>query len=462
MKCAIILAGGKGTRMKTDAPKVMCEVIFEPMIKYVVDAVKDAGAEDICVITGYRHEIVEGYLNSYDSSIKTALQEPQLGTGHAVMQAREFISAHKDDDILILNGDGPLMDADTINKAYDYHKQNNNAITLISAIVEDTNGIGHIKRDENGVLERIIEHKDANEEQKKINESNAGTYWFNGSELLFALDRITNNNAQNEYYLTDSLEILIKKGMNAGAYVCENTEAILGANDRKQLNILNNIMRRNINDSLMLDGVDIQCTDGVMIGKDVKIGGSTRILPNTIILGNTVIGDGCVIGPNTYIKDSEIGNEVILDNCKVTDSKIEDGADCGPFVKVRAGSVLKKGVHIGNFVEVKNSVVGEGTKSAHLTYIGDSDVGKNVNFGCGTVTSNFDGKEKSRCTIGDGAFIGCNTNLIAPVKVGELAYIAAGSTITDDIPDEALSVARAKQVNKEGWVARKKPYKNQK
>lgn len=462
MKCAIILAGGKGTRMKTDAPKVMCEVIFEPMIKYVVDAVKDAGAEDICVITGYKHEIVEGYLSSYDSKIKTALQEPQLGTGHAVMQARDFISAHRDDDILILNGDGPLMDADTINKAYDYHKQNNNAITLISAIVEDTDGIGHIKRDENGVLERIIEHKDANEEQKKINESNAGTYWFNGSELLYALDRITNNNAQNEYYLTDSLEILIKKGMNAGAYVCENTEAILGANDRKQLNILNNIMRRNINDSLMLDGVDIQCTDGVMIGKDVKIGSSTRILPNTIILGNTVIGDGCVIGPNTYIKDSEIGNEVILDNCKVTDSKIEDGADCGPFVKVRAGSVLKKGVHIGNFVEVKNSVVGEGTKSAHLTYIGDSDVGKNVNFGCGTVTSNFDGKEKSRCTIGDGAFIGCNTNLIAPVKVGELAYIAAGSTITDDIPDEALSVARAKQVNKEGWVARKKPYKNQK
>ena len=462
MKCAIILAGGKGTRMKTDAPKVMCEVIFEPMIKYVVDAVKDAGADDICVITGYKHEIVEGYLSSYDSEIKTALQEPQLGTGHAVMQARDFISAHRDDDILILNGDGPLMDADTINKAYDYHKQNNNAITLISAIVEDTDGIGHIKRDENGVLERIIEHKDANEEQKKINESNAGTYWFNGSELLYALDRITNNNAQNEYYLTDSLEILIKKGMNAGAYVCENNEAILGANDRKQLNILNNIMRRNINDSLMLDGVDIQCTDGVMIGKDVKIGGSTRILPNTIILGNTVIGDGCVIGPNTYIKDSEIGNEVILDNCKVTDSKIEDGADCGPFVKVRAGSVLKKGVHIGNFVEVKNSVVGEGTKSAHLTYIGDSDVGKNVNFGCGTVTSNFDGKEKSRCTIGDGAFIGCNTNLIAPVKVGELAYIAAGSTITDDIPNEALSVARAKQVNKEGWVARKKPYKNQK
>lgn len=462
MKCAIILAGGKGTRMKTDSPKVMCEVIFEPMIKYVIDAVKEAGAEDICVITGYRHEVVEDYLASYDSKIKTALQEPQLGTGHAVMQARDFISAHKDDDILILNGDGPLMDADTINKAYAYHTENKNVITLVSAIVSDTNGIGHIKRDENGTLLRIVEHKDATDEEKLINESNAGVYWFNGASLLYALDNITNNNVQNEYYLTDSLEILIGKGENAGAYVCENYEAVLGANDRKQLNDLNNIMRRNINDRLMVSGVDIQCTDGVMIGKDVKIGNSTRILPNTIILGNTVIGDNCVIGPNTWISDSTIGSDVILDNCKITDSTVEDGVDCGPFVKVRANSVLKKGVHIGNFVEVKNSIVGEGTKSAHLTYIGDSDVGKNVNFGCGTVTCNYDGKNKTRCKIGDGAFIGCNTNLIAPVEVGELAYIAAGSTITDDIPNEALSVARARQVNKEGWVAKKKPYKNQK
>ena len=462
MKCAIILAGGKGTRMKTDSPKVMCEVIFEPMIKYVIDAVKEAGAEDICVITGYRHEVVEDYLASYDNKIKTALQEPQLGTGHAVMQARDFISAHKDDDILILNGDGPLMDADTINKAYAYHTENKNVITLVSAIVSDTNGIGHIKRDENGTLLRIVEHKDATDEEKKINESNAGVYWFNGASLLYALDNITNNNVQNEYYLTDSLEILIGKGENAGAYVCENYEAVLGANDRKQLNDLNNIMRRNINDALMVSGVDIQCTDGVMIGKDVKIGNSTRILPNTIILGNTVIGDNCVIGPNTWISDSTIGSDVILDNCKITDSTVEDGVDCGPFVKVRANSVLKKGVHIGNFVEVKNSIVGEGTKSAHLTYIGDSDVGKNVNFGCGTVTCNYDGKNKTRCKIGDGAFIGCNTNLIAPVEVGELAYIAAGSTITDDIPNEALSVARARQVNKEGWVTKKKPYKNQK
>lgn len=445
--------------MKSNEPKVMCEVLFEPMISYVIRAVKQAGVEDICVITGFRHEVVEEYLANAYSGIKTALQEPQLGTGHAVMQAREFIQNHLNDEILILNGDGPLMDKETIDKAYAYHNENNNAITLVSAIFDDITGIGHIKRDENGRLLRIVEDKDANAEEKLIQEGNAGVYWFKGASLLYALDNLTNDNVQNEYYLTDSLEILINKGENAGAYVCENAEAVLGANDRKQLNDLNTIMRRNINDSHMVNGVDMPCTDGIMIGMDVKIGLNTRILPNTIIIGNVEIGDDCVIGPNTYIQNSKIGNRVILDNCKITDSTVEDGVDCGPFVKVRANSVLKKGVHIGNFVEVKNSIVGEGTKSAHLTYIGDSDVGANVNFGCGTVTCNYDGKNKTRCTIGDGAFIGCNTNLIAPVEVGDKAYIAAGSTITDNIPEDALAIARAKQVNKEGWVIEKKPYK---
>lgn len=462
MKCAILLAGGRGTRMKSNLPKVMCEVLFEPMINYVVSAVKEANVEDICVITGYKHEIVEQHLASLDPKIKTALQEPQLGTGHAVMQARDFIKAHRGDDILILNGDGPLMDAETINGAYSYHKANNNAITLVSAVVDDPTGIGHILRDRNGTLLRIVEDKDANEDEKEIKECNAGTYWFKGEDLLFAIDNITNDNAQKEYYLTDALEILIRTGKNKGAYVCEDNEVTLGANDRRQLNDLNTIMRRNINDAHMLAGIDIPCTDGVMIGKKVKIGNSTQILPNTIIIGDTEIGEDCVIGPNTYIKDGKIGNGVILDNCKILESTIEDGVDCGPFVKVRANSVLKKGVHIGNFVEVKNSVVGEGTKSAHLTYIGDSDVGADVNFGCGTVTCNYDGKTKSRCTIGDGAFIGCNTNLIAPVEVGDRAYIAAGSTITEDIPADALSVARARQANKEGWVIKKKPYKEKK
>lgn len=459
MKCAIILAGGKGTRMKSEMPKVMCEVIFEPMISYVIRAVKEAGCEDICVVTGYKHEVVEEYL---ESGIKTAYQNPQLGTGHAVMMARDFVTEHKNDKILILNGDGPLMDAQTINDAYDYHTQNQNAITLISAVVSDTKGIGHIKRDGNGTLLRIVEDKDASPEEKLISESNAGVYWFNGDDLLYALDNITNQNAQQEYYLTDSLEILIKNGKNAGAFICKNSEAVLGANDRKQLNDLNTIMRRNINDSHMINGVNIPCTDGVMIGMDVKIGSNTTILPNTIILGNTEIGENCAIGPNTYVKNGKIGNSVILDNVKLTDSEVEDGVDCGPFVQVRAGSRLCKSVHIGDFVEVKNSVVGDGTKCAHLTYIGDSDVGKNVNFGCGTVTVNYDGKNKHRCKIGNNVFLGCNTNLIAPVEIGDYAFTAAGSTITDDVPENALSVARARQVNKEGWVTQKKPYKNMK
>ena len=209
MKCAIILAGGKGTRMKSASPKVMCEVLFQPMLHYVIRAVKEAGCEKICVVTGYKHEIVEAYL---DEEIETAYQNPQLGTGHAVMMAKAFVEKHKNDEILILNGDGPMMNAETINNVYEYHMANNNSITLTSALVDDTNGIGHIKRDENGTLLRIVEHKDANEEEKLINESNAGMYWFNGEDLLYALANITNNNAQNEYYLTDSLEILINQG----------------------------------------------------------------------------------------------------------------------------------------------------------------------------------------------------------------------------------------------------------
>ena len=462
MKCAIILAGGKGTRMKSEKPKVMCEVIFEPMLYYVVSAVKEAGVEDICVITGYEHAVVEDYLAKLDGNIKTALQSPQLGTGHAVMQARQFIKEHLEDDLLIMNGDGPLIDAETIAKSYKYHKDNNNAITLLSAEVDNPFGLGRIKRDKNGTLLRIVEEKDASEEEKQIKEVCSGMYWFKGAGLLYAIDNITNDNAQKEYYLTDTLEILIKKGENKGAFIAENSEVILGANDRVQLNGLNTIMRRNINNAHMTNGVDIPCTDGVMIGKDVTIGNGTQILPNTIIRGKVTIGDNCVIGPNSYIQDSVIGNDVILDNCKVLDSTIEDGVDCGPFVKIRAQSLLKKGVHIGNFVEVKNSTVGEGTKAAHLTYVGDSDVGADVNFGCGTVTCNYDGKKKWRCLIGDGAFIGCNTNLIAPVKVGNRAYIAAGSTIYEDIPADALSVARAYQHNKEGWVKAKKPYKEKK
>ncbi|MCD7796947.1 MAG: bifunctional UDP-N-acetylglucosamine diphosphorylase/glucosamine-1-phosphate N-acetyltransferase GlmU [Clostridiales bacterium] len=459
MKCAVILAGGKGTRMKSDKPKAMCNLLFKPMIDYVIDTVREIGAGDICVVTGYKHEVIENHL---DSDIKTALQEPQLGTGHAVMVARDFIKAHTDDDILIFYGDGPLMDADTVEKAYKYHKENNNSITLISALADDPEGIGHIKRDENGKLERIIEHKDATDEEKKIRESNSGCYWFNGKDLLYAISNITNNNVQNEYYLTDCLEILIKAGKNAGAYIAENNEVILGANDRKQLNDLSTIMRRNINTSLMLSGVDIPCTDGVIIAKSVKIAPSTVILPNTIILGDTTIGLGCTIGPNSYIENSEIGDNVVLDNCKLLDSTVENDVDAGPFVKICNNSVLKKGVHIGNFVEVKNSIIGEGSKSAHLTYIGDSDVGSDVNFGCGTVTCNYDGKNKYRCSIGDRVFIGCNTNLIAPVTVGDKAYIAAGSTITDNIPEDALSVARARQVIKENWVNEKKPCKEKK
>ncbi|MCC8023663.1 MAG: bifunctional UDP-N-acetylglucosamine diphosphorylase/glucosamine-1-phosphate N-acetyltransferase GlmU [Clostridiales bacterium] len=458
-KCAIILAGGKGSRMKTSRPKVLCNVLMEPMISYVLDAVRGAGCTDICVVTGYARQALEAYL---PDGIETAYQAERLGTGHAVMQCGDFIARHRDWEILILNGDGPMIDADTLLEAYRYHKDNRHAMTLISAVVEDPAGIGHIKRSEDGVLERIVEHRDANDEEKRIKEANAGMYWFQGAALEDALSKITNDNAQREYYLTDTLAITIAAGRPAGGYVAQDAEVTLGANDRKQLQDLNARMRRRILDRLMADGVDIPCADGVIIGKDVEIGADTTILPGTVMTGKSVIGSGCVVGPNCYIQNSVIGKAARLNGDPVYDSAVGTGCDAGPFVQVRAGSKLAEGVHIGDFVEVKNSVVGAGTKSAHLTYIGDSDVGAGVNFGCGTVTVNYDGKHKSRTVIGNNAFIGCNTNLIAPVSVGENAYIAAGSTITDNIPADALSIARARQVNKEGWVARKKPYKEKK
>lgn len=458
--CAIILGGGKGTRMKTEQPKVMCEMLFKPMVDWVIDAVRGAGIADICVVTGHEREIVEAHLTD---DIVTAFQSERLGTGHAVMQCTEFLEAHRGYDVVVLNGDGSMMDTATIEAAYSYHKENKNSITLVTAIVEDTNGIGHIKRDENGKLERIIEHKDANDWEKvNLKESNAGTYWFNVDDLLVALTKITNENSQNEYYLTDTLSILIAEGKNAGAYVCEDPTAVLGANDRVQLNDITKRMVNIILKKHMVNGVDIPLADGIMIGPDVVIGNDTRILPGTILLGKTEIGRGCSIGPNCYIVDSKIGDGAALNTVQCYESEVDSNASIGPFVHIRPGSKVHAGAHLGNFVEVKNSEIGEGSKVSHLTYVGDADVGENVNFGCGCVTVNYDGKKKHRTTVKDNAFIGCNTNLVAPVTVGKNAYVAAGSTITEDVPSDALGIARAKQKIKEDWVKEKKPYKNMK
>ena len=452
-KCAVILAAGQGKRMKSAGPKAMCRVLLKPMIDWVIDAVRGAGITEICVVTGCGAEQLRAHL---PEDIVTVRQERQLGTGDAVRAAGDFI-ARQGGSVIVLNGDAPLIDSETIRDAFEKHVSEGNAATVISARVDNPYGYGRIVIDHrDGSLSRIVEEKDADEQEKGIYEVNSGAFWFDSADLLRSLEGLRGDNAQGEYYLTDTVAILRRAGKRAGVYSTANSSVVLGANDRAQLMELNRIARRRVFDALLAEGVDIPCPDGVIIGPDVRIGRDTLILPNTILSGSTVIGESCTVGPNTRVEDSKIADGVRLDNVVCERARVRSGADIGPFVHIRPNSDVGERVHLGNFVEVKNSTVGEGTKVSHLTYVGDSDVGARVNFGCGCVTVNYDGKAKHRTTIGDNAFIGCNTNLIAPVTVAENAYTAAGSTITQDVPAEALGIARARQVNKEGWVRRRK------
>lgn len=446
---AVILAGGQGTRMRSDKPKVLAQVLFRPMIDWVIDAALQAGIEDICVVTGFGADVLEAHLNG---RTQTVHQQERLGTGHAVMQAKEFIAAHAGGHILILNGDAPFADAKTICGALARHENENCAQTVVSACVENPYGYGRIVRNAEGSFLCITEEADADEETKRINEINSGLMWFAADALADVLGKLSNNNPKGEYYLTDTVDILLSEGKKVSAFVSANPDTVLGANTRLQLHELNEIARQRSLEKFMLDGADIPFTDGVIITPDCTIGTDTLILPGTIIKGGCVIGNGCVIGPSSLIDDCRIGDGCILNRVQAENSIIEDGADLGPFMHVRPNSHIGKNVHCGNFTEIKNSVIGDKTSISHLTYIGDSDVGSGVNFGCGTVTSNYDGLAKHRTVVEDNCFIGCNTNLIAPVKIGKNAYTAAGSTITQDVPPMNLAIARERQTNKEGWV----------
>lgn len=462
--CAVILAAGQGTRMKSSKPKVLAEVLFKPMIDWVTDAACDAGVSDICLVTGFKHEMIDEHFNG---KFKSVVQTELLGTGHAVMQAKDFIKEHVPGNVLVLHGDAPLIPAETIKAALDFHIAGNNAATVISAKVENPTGYGRIIRSRDGKLKKIVEENEATKTEKIVNEVNSGAYWFSSSVLLESLEGIIKLHDQKqdkavEYYLTDAVEVILEKGLNAVAYDAANPEIVLGANTRVQLQQLNDIARKGVSEKLMLSGVSIPCSDGVIISPDAQIGIDTEILPGTIIKGKTKIGSGCIVGPNSLIEDSVIGDNVTLNNVQCYSAEIGSNTNMGPFVRVRPGTVIGNGVKVGNFVEFKNSVIGDKTSVAHLTYIGDSDIGSGVNFGCGCATANFDGKEKSRTSVGDNAFIGCDTCLVAPVKVGNNAYTAAGSIITEDVPDNALAIARAKESVKKDWVNRKKPYRWQK
>lgn len=439
----IILAGGAGTRMKSEKPKVLCEVLKKPMLGWVMDAAEDFGFDVTTVVTGYKSELTEEYVRSR-GDFPTYLQTEQKGTGDAVKRAAAV--AEQTDIVCVLCGDAPFIDGDTLRGSLEQHKQSGAAVTVISAEVEDPAGYGRIIR-EGGKFLAIREQKDCSPEEAKICEVNSGAYWFNSKALLEALPKLSTKNAAGEYYLTDCIEII----GNACAYKSENPDIVLGANTRQSLYELNEKARKKVLYGLMEQGVSFITLDGIIISPDVRIGCDTTVLPNTVILGNTEIGSGCEIGANSHIENCIIGNNVKLNNVQAYSAVVEDNVKVGPFSQLRPGTVIRRGVKIGDFVEIKNSTIGENTSASHLTYIGDSDVGRGVNFGCGCVTANYDGIDHLRTEIGDHAFIGCNTNLIAPVKVGENATTAAGSTITKPVPPNSLAVERGATRIIENW-----------
>ena len=452
MFTSVILAAGMGTRMKSKMPKVLHKVCGKPLSKWVIDASKAAGADKVCAVVGHKAETVKEVLGDV---CEFALQAEQKGTGHAVMQAIDVIKNSKG-EVVILNGDTPLITAETINKAIEYHKNNGNQATVITAILDDATGYGRIVRDNDGSVLKIVEQKDASEEEKKINEVNSGMYVFDAQSLVYALDKITPNNAQGEYYLTDTLEILLSAGKKIGGYAISDNDEIRGINDRVQLNEAEKIMQKRINEYHMRNGVTMRNPESVYIEDGVEIGNDTEICQNVTIKSGTKIGSDCVIGSGSMLDRAVIHDGVDVLSSVILESEVDEGTHVGPFAYIRPNCHVGKEVKVGDFVELKNSNIDDGTKISHLTYIGDSDVGKRVNFGCGTVTCNYDGKKKYRTTIGDDCFVGCNTNFVSTINVGDGVYIAAGSTITEDIPENSLSIARARQINKEGWKDKRK------
>ncbi len=449
--CVVVLAAGDGKRMKSDKPKVLCEVLFRPMLRWVLNACEKAEAGDICVVKGKGAELLDEYLGG---AYETVMQEERLGTGHALMQAASFIEKHRGGDLLVLCGDAPFIDAETIRAAYDLHLSGGYSATVVTAELESPTGYGRMLRNNDQII-GIVEEKDATDDQKKIREVNSGAYWFKIDDMLAVASGLTNHNNQKEYYLTQFVPLLLAAGKRVGGYRAKTADAVMGANDRAGLLKLNRIATERIIRKHLENGVEFTSTDGVIIMPEVEIGQDTVILQGTILKGKTVIGNGCRIGPNSLVEDSVIGNDTVFNASQCYESVIHDHVKIGPFCHIRPNSEIMDHVKIGDFVEVKNSTIGAYTAVSHLTYVGDSDVGRNVNFGCGVVTVNYDGVHKHRCVIGDDAFIGCNTNLIAPVEVGNGAYTGAGSTITSDVPADALGIARARQTNIDGFAAKK-------
>lgn len=445
---AVILAAGLGTRMKSKRPKVVHEILGKPMVEYVIEAVKNAGVERIILVVGHKAEEVKSAIRS---DVDFVLQQPQLGTGHAVMVAKE--SLPDEGEVLVLTGDTPLITSQTLDNMMKYHREKGYAATVITALVDDPTGYGRIIKDDGGDILKIVEHKDASADELGICEINAGMYCFDVRKLKEVLGSISNDNAQKEYYLTDAIALMREKGYRVGAFLADSHE-VMGINDRVQLCEASAIMKDRVLRKHMLNGVTIVDPNNTYIGPDVKIGQDTVIYPDCVIEGEVEIGDDCYIAGSRLI-DCKIGHRCNVLNSVIVSSQVKDNVNIGPFAYIRPESVIGNNVKIGDFVEIKKSVIGDRTKIPHLTYVGDAQIGSECNLGCGTIFVNYDGRVKHKTVVGDRVFIGCNSNLVAPVLIEDDSYIAAGSTITDNVPKKALAIARERQVIKEGWVDKK-------
>ncbi len=444
----IILAAGQGTRMNSNMPKVLHKICGKTLIDHVLDNCQKASVEKKYVIVGHKHEDLRKTLGE---KVGFVLQEEQLGTGHAMMQAKKIIEKNEKNNIIVLMGDAPLITAETIKNIIKEHNSNENNVTVLTATTKEPHGYGRIVKDEEGNLLKIVEQKDANDDEIQINEINSGVYCFNGDNLLNALQELKNDNAQGEYYLTDVIEIMKSCGLKAGVYItCEDD--IKAVNSRKELAGVGQVMKQRINEKLMDAGVTLIDPNNTYIGSDVTIGRDTIVYPGAFIEGVTTIGQGCVIGTNSRIVDSQIGNEVDVENSTILESQVMNNTKVGPYAYIRPKCIIGERVKIGDFVEVKNSIIGNDTKVSHLTYIGDAKVGSRVNIGCGVVFVNYDGHKKHESIVEDDCFIGCNVNLIAPANIKKGSYIAAGSTITELVEEESLAIARCRQVNKIGYM----------